>query len=139
MDKPRKPSKLFLRFIKHVNVIRDHSRHDNVLINTSLYKHFSEQDIKINLDNFTEEYDFAIEYGYLYPDLTPNFTFNDETIPDDPIDMQILGKSLKKIIDFMDIGAPVGFMKYYQDYFEAPFDKTDKKFWEEVFKMKIQD
>lgn len=139
MDKPRKPSKLFLRFIKHVNVIRDHSRHDNVLINTSLYRHFSEQDIKINLDNFTEEYDFAIEYGYLYPDLTPNFTFNDETIPDDPIDMQILGKSLKKIIDFMDIGAPVGFMKYYQDYFEAPFDKTNKEFWEEVFKMKIQD
>ncbi|WP_076664438.1 hypothetical protein [Mangrovimonas sp. DI 80] len=139
MDKPRKPSKLFLRFIKHVNVIRDHSRHDNVLINTSLYRHFSKQDIKINLDNFTEEYDFAIEYGYLYPDLTPNFTFNDETIPDDPIDMQILGKSLKKIIDFMDIGAPVGFMKYYQDYFEAPFDKTDKQFWEEVFKMKIQD
>ncbi|OMP30496.1 hypothetical protein BKM32_14090 [Mangrovimonas sp. DI 80] len=91
------------------------------------------------MDNFTEEYDFAIEYGYLYPDLTPNFTFNDETIPDDPIDMQILGKSLKKIIDFMDIGAPVGFMKYYQDYFEAPFDKTDKQFWEEVFKMKIQD
>ncbi|WP_053991572.1 hypothetical protein [Mangrovimonas sp. TPBH4] len=139
MDKPRKPSKLFLRFIKHVNTIRDHSRHDNVLINTSLYRHFSEEDIEINIDNLTEESNLAIEHGYLYPDLTPNFKVKDKAIPDAGIDMKVLGKSLKKIIDFIDIGAPVGFMKYYQDYFEAPFDKTNKQFWEEVFKMKIQD
>lgn len=139
MDKPRKPSKLFLRFIKHVNIIRDHSRHDNVLINTSLYKHFADPNIDIDLDALTEEFDFAIEYGYLFPDLRPNFGDHEDSFPEDPINMKILGKSLKKIMDFMEIGAPIGFMKYYQDYFKAPFDKTNKQFWEEVFKMRILD
>lgn len=138
MDKTRKPSKLFLRFLKEVNKVRDNTRHDSVLINTSVFMYFTKQKIEIDLSKHAKKYNFGLEYGYFNEELTPCFA-EEESYVDAPLDMIGLGKSIKKIMDFMDIGPPIGFMKYYSDYFDAPFDKNDRRFWEEVFKMKLLD
>ena len=127
----------FEKFVHHVGKIRTYLGEQRQLIQLAIFRELTDNYCEIDPEDFgNDELEFAVEYGYLNPDLSVGWEYEDIPFHENS-DMIILTESLHEVKIMTEGNHSDDFKNQFEKEFDAPLDFNHKMFWTNVFGINI--
>lgn len=128
--KNRKNVTQFEDFLQLCNSVKTLLDKQSSIINGIIFKSYSGKEIKIGWEGNRDELDEALANDYINEDLDAKWETTKE--------MKKIHEALNKVSLFFDSKLDDDFYNSYDEEFDCPMEISNKRFWEDVFKVSIR-